>query len=67
MLTEAQIYAEAGIIIDIAMGKEKVSFGRGRKSRVVKRAENDPLGYWCGVEAVVALVQRAALASEGRE
>lgn len=66
MLSEAQIYAEAGIIIDIAMGKEKASFGRGRKARVMKRAENDPLGYWCGVEAIVSLVKRAALATEGK-
>lgn len=63
MLTEAQIYAEAGIIIDIAMGKEKVSRGRGRKSRIVKRAEEDPHGYWCGVEAIVALVERARAGS----
>lgn len=62
-MTDSQIYAEAGAIIDIAMGKEKVSFGRGRKSHVMKKAENDPLGYWCGVEAIVSLVRRASLES----
>lgn len=63
MLSEAQIYAEAGVIIDIAMGKAKVSRGRGRPSQVMKRANEDPLGYWCGVEAIVSLVNRSALST----
>ncbi len=60
-MTSEQIHAEAGRIIQIAMGKEKVSRGRGRNAVVNWRAEEDPLAYWCGVEAIVGLVERAAL------
>ena len=55
MLTEAQVYAEAGVIIGIAMGREKVKRGKAW------RANEDPLAYVMAVEAVVSLVQRAAL------
>lgn len=61
MLTEAQIYAEAGTIIQIAMGKEKAKRG------TAWRANEDPLGYWCGVEAIVSLVQRSAAPSASIE
>ncbi|QTG13048.1 hypothetical protein G6M86_07250 [Agrobacterium tumefaciens] len=58
-MTEEQIYIEAGRIIQIAMGREKVKRGRGRKAKTDWRANEDPLGYWCGVEAIVALVRAA--------
>ncbi|MES5044508.1 hypothetical protein ABVB72_04445 [Rhizobium nepotum] len=58
-MSEEQIYAEAGRIIQIAMGREKVSRGRGRKAAPSWRANEDPLGYWCGVEAIVDLVRAA--------
>ncbi|WFS01565.1 hypothetical protein [Rhizobium tumorigenes] len=54
MLSEAQIHAEAGIIIGIAMGRDKV------KRRKAWRANEDPLGYVLGVEAIVSLVNRAS-------
>jgi len=60
-MTDAQIYATAGRIIQIAMGKEKVSRGRGRKSVTNWKADEDPLAYWCGVEAIVSLVDRSKL------
>jgi hypothetical protein len=60
-MTDAQIYAAAGRIIQIAMGKEKVSRGRGRKSIINWKADEDPLAYWCGVEAIVSLVDRSKL------
>jgi hypothetical protein len=55
MLNDAQIHAEAGKIIQIAMGREKV------RRKTVWSANEDPLAYWCGVEAIVSLVKRAAL------
>ncbi|OCJ12514.1 hypothetical protein A6U86_05685 [Rhizobium sp. AC27/96] len=60
-MTEAQLYAEASRIIQIAMGKEKVSRGRGRKAVTNWRADEDPLAYWCGVEAIVSLVDLGTL------
>jgi hypothetical protein len=60
-MTESQIYAEAGRIIQIAMGKENQARGDRRRSTRVWRANEDPLAYWLGVEAIVSLVQRAAL------
>jgi hypothetical protein len=62
-MTEGQIYAEAGRIIQIAMGKEKVK----RRRVTVWRANEDPLGYWSGVQSIVALVQRAAMPTEHTE
>jgi hypothetical protein len=59
-MNEGQIYQEAARIIMIAMGTEKVSRGRGRKSEYRSRAEQDPLGHSLGVEDIVALVKRAA-------
>lgn len=52
-LTEAQVYAEAGVIIAIAMGREKLKRGRAW------RANEDPIAYVFGVEAIVSLVNRA--------
>lgn len=57
-MTEAQIYAEAGRIIHIAMGSEMT--GNPRRRHKVWSAEEDPLAYWCGVEAIVSLIQRSA-------
>ena len=57
-MSEEQIYAEAGRIIQIAMGRGE-SVGRTRSQKRVWRANEDPLGYWCGVEAIVALVRAA--------
>ncbi|KNY11867.1 hypothetical protein AKG11_32730 [Shinella sp. SUS2] len=60
MLSDAQIHAEAGRIIQIAMGKiNQVSGDRRRCSRVWA-ANEDPLAYVMGVEAVVSLVHRAS-------
>lgn len=58
-MTEAQIYEQASRIVLIAMGKEKVSRGRGRKRVTAWRADEDPLAHWCGVEAIVSLVRSA--------
>lgn len=63
-MTTEQIYSEAGRIIQIAMGKEKVSRGRGRKAVVSWRAEEDPLAYWCGVQAIVDLIDHATLSGK---
>jgi len=60
MLTEAQVYSEAGVIIGIAMGREKVKRGKAW------RANEDPLAFVIGVEAIVSLVKRAALTTEGQ-
>ncbi len=62
-MTEAQIYAEAGRIIHIAMGNEMA--GNPRRRHKVWRAEEDPLAFWCGVEAIVSLVSCAALQQQG--
>ncbi|WP_320196260.1 hypothetical protein RMR10_004460 [Agrobacterium rosae] len=59
-MTDAQLHAEASRIIIIAMGKEKISRGRGRKSLTAWAADEDPLAHWCGVEAIVGLVKRAS-------
>ncbi len=58
-MTEAECYARAGRIIQIAMGQDKV--GRTRGQKAVWRAEEDPLAYWLGVEAIMALVDTAAM------
>lgn len=57
-MTSEQVYAEAGRIIHTAMGSEMT--GNPRRRHKVWRAEEDPLAYWCGVEAIVTLVQRSA-------
>lgn len=62
-LSEAQIYAQASNIIQVAMGKiNQVSGDRRRASRVWA-ANEDPLAYVMGVEAIVELVHRAAFSS----
>lgn len=57
-LTEAQITGRAAQIITIAMGSERV--GRGRGTRTIRRADQDPLAYWLGVEAILQLIEDAA-------
>lgn len=59
-MNDAELHAQAGRIIQIAMGREKISRGRGRKAKTVWRADEDPLAFVLGVEAVVDLVKRAA-------
>ena len=63
MLSEAQIYAEASNIIQIAMGKINQVSGDRRRSNRVWAANEDPLSYVMGVEAIVSLVHRAASSS----
>lgn len=58
-MTEAQIYEQASRIMLIAMGRDKISRGRGRKAITAWRADEDPLAHWCGVEAIVSLVRCA--------
>lgn len=51
---EGRLYAEASRIIDIAMGATpKPGFAVPKR-----RADDDPLAWWCGVEAVVAVAKR---------
>lgn len=57
-LTEAQITGRAAQIITIAMGTRTT--GRGRGTRRIRLADEDPLAYWMGVEAIVDLVNDAA-------
>lgn len=59
-MTDAQIYSEAGKIIQIAMGKVNQVTGDRRYSRRVWAANEDPLAYVMGVEAIVSLVKRAS-------
>jgi len=56
---DAELYTRAGNILKIAMGK--VSVKRGQKSRLEWRAEQDPLAFVCGIEAIIALSHRASL------
>lgn len=58
-MSNAELYTSAGNIIKIAMGKVRV--GRGRKARNEWAAEQDPLAFVCGIEAIISLVSRAAL------
>lgn len=62
-LTEAEISGRAAQIITIAMGMRTV--GRGRGTQYIRLADEDPLAYWLGVEAILTLVSevsgRAAL------
>lgn len=67
MLSERQIYAEAGAIIQIAMGRINQVSGDRRHARKVWAANEDPLGYVMGVEAIVSLVHRAALNAAGSD
>ena len=58
-----RLYAEAGRIIDIAMGREERT-GRHKGER---RSVADPLAYWCGVFAIVDLVRKPpSTAGEGK-
>lgn len=59
-MSDAELYTSAGNIIKIAMGKERV--GRGRKARNDWSAEQDPLAFVSGIEAILSLVARAATA-----
>lgn len=65
MLSDAQIHAEAGRIIQIAMGKINQVAGDRRRSSRVWAANEDPIAYVMGVEAIVSLVQRAAKNATG--
>ena len=61
-MTDAEIHAEASRIILIAMGKEVINrgYGRRKKNARVWRADEDPLAHWSGFEAIVSLINRAA-------
>ncbi|WP_458384938.1 hypothetical protein [Rhizobium pisi] len=54
-MPDEQIYAKAGEIIKIGMGFRYVGAGRAREK--VWLADEDPLAYWNGVEAIVSLVR----------
>ena len=68
-LTEAEITGRAAQIITIAMGTRTT--GRGRGTVRIRNADDDPLAYWLGVEAIRELVEdayeagRAALNQDG--
>lgn len=64
-MTDAELHAAAGRIIQIAMGREKISRGRGREAKTVWRADEDPLAYVLGVEAIVDLVNRTSRPTKG--
>lgn len=61
-MTEAQAYTRAGLIIGIAMGRTITGAGRGRK--VTHKADEDPLAYWLGVEAIVDMWRDGRTAGE---
>lgn len=56
-MSESEVYTQAGNILKIAMGK--VSVTRGSKSRMEWKAEQDPLAFVCGIEAILSLIERA--------
>lgn len=55
---DAMLYALAGDLARHAMGK--TTRREGRRSETVWLADEDPLAWWCLVEAMVALPKRAA-------
>ena len=57
-LSEAQISGRATQIITIAMGTR--TMGRGRGTKYIRLADEDPLAYWLGVEAILELVNEAS-------
>lgn len=54
-MTENDLYRRASNIIIAGMGHGYVSNGLRRKK--VRMAEEDPLAFWCGVEAIVKLAE----------
>lgn len=57
-MTDNLLYAEAIEIALIGMGEYKERDGRRMKTRL--RANDDPLGHWMMVEAIVDLAKRYA-------
>jgi len=55
-VTDAEVYGRASQIITIAMGTR--TMGQGRGVTRIWVADEDPLAWWCGVEAVVNLKRR---------
>lgn len=63
---ESRAYARASLIMDVAMGADVV--GRGRGVKHIRRAEQDPLAFWLGVESIMDLWREAgALAAQPHE
>ena len=57
-MTDNLLYAEASNIALIGMGSERRGAGRGATTH--HRANEDPLGHWMMVEAIVDLAKRYA-------
>lgn len=53
-----RLYQDASEIIVIAMGRERVKYPREGERRTKLLADEDPLAWWLGVEAVVAAAKR---------
>lgn len=56
-MTDHEIRGRAAQIIAISMGNRTV--GRGRGTKRIRNADEDPLAAYLGVEAIVTLVEEA--------
>lgn len=64
-MSEQEILGRAAQIITIAMGTRVM--GRGRGTKYIRIADDDPLAYWLGVEAILKLVAEAGSALSKQE
>jgi hypothetical protein len=51
-----ELYARAGDLARVAMGKDNAHFKRDRRWRAI----DDPLAWWCLTEAIVELARDSA-------
>lgn len=55
---EYKLWADASRLAVAAMGEDVHQDLRGSPRHATKRANEDPLAYWCLVEAIVGLAKR---------
>jgi hypothetical protein len=55
---EMKLLHDASQIARLAMGTEVIPGVRGRPRKVIWKADEDPLAWWCLVEAIVGLANR---------